>query len=128
MSDSILKNKKVLVVDDDDTIIDIVVAILQGCGAEPYSLNDGAQALRKALCTSFDAIILDRHMSDVDGHDVLKSLKADPGTKNIPVIMLTGETRAEEIQESLKLGISGYITKPFTPKNFIARMNTILAA
>ena len=74
----------------------------------------------------FDAVILDRYLDDQDGHELLKYLKKNKETKDIPVIMLTGENEMAEIKASLSLGAEGYIAKPFRASSFLDQLEKIL--
>ncbi len=121
-----LKNKKVLIVDDEQSMIDIVKAVLKREGANPIGINTAQKGLQVAKSAPFDAIILDRHMPDGDGNDILMQLKKYPGTSRVPVIMLTGEKDSKEISQSLKLGARGYIIKPFKPVDFLRQLNKLL--
>ncbi len=123
----VLKNKRILIIDDEHAMLEIVKALLKREGAEPTGLSSIKNGLKASEMEQFDAIILDRYMPDCDGHDILKKLKESPQTKTTPVVMMTGEKDIAEIKMSLKLGAVGYIAKPFTPNDFIGQMNKILA-
>lgn len=122
----VLKNRKILVVDDEQAMLSIVKEVLKKAGADPVTLTNPELTRAAVYKARFDAVILDRHMPQKDGNEVLKELKADPVTQKIPVIMLTGEKDMKEVQASLKLGAVGYIVKPFTPKNFLSQLSKIL--
>ena len=121
-----LKNKKILIVDDEQAMLEIVKAVLKRVQAVPFGANNIQKAMQILNTENFDAIILDRYMPDGDGHDVLQALKSEPRTKTIPVIMLTGEKDMNQIKASLKLGAVGYIAKPFTPQDFLNQLDRIL--
>ena len=125
MSD-VLKNKRILIIDDEPSILKIVAEILKREGAVPTSMNSVSGGLKTADVEMFDAIILDRYLPECDGHDVLKKLKSAPETKTKPVIMLTGEKNQAEVRKSIELGAVGYIVKPFTPKDFLGQICRIL--
>ena len=122
----VLQNKKILIIDDEQAMLEIVKAILKREGAFPTGISSVKNGLKASEVEQFDAIILDRYMPECDGHEVLAQLKSSPETKTIPVIMLTGEKDMSQVKESLKLGAVGYITKPFTPKDFFSQLDKIL--
>ena len=123
---AVLKNKKILIIDDEPGILDIVREILNRTGAKPYTANNLESGLHTVRFESIDAILLDRYMPEGDGLEFLKRLKATPETKTLPVIMLTGEKDMIEIKKSLEAGAVGYIGKPFTPKTFLGQLEKIL--
>ncbi len=121
-----MKKQTVLVVDDDDTIRSIVEAILEKNGFKALTASNGTDGLKAANDKAPDAIVLDRKMPDIDGNDVLKSLKDNPATQNIPVLMLTGERAVADVSSSLSLGAMDYIVKPFDQENFLMRLRHIM--
>ena len=123
---NILKGKDILIIDDEQAMLDIVKAVLKREEASPIGIHSAEKGLKTAMTDSFDAIILDRHMPDGDGNEILKKLKSTDTTSHIPVIMLTGEKNAAEIKESLSIGAAGYILKPFKPVDFLRQLNKIL--
>ena len=123
---NIYLGKNVLVIDDDPTIITIVKSILEREGAKGYGATGAEKGLSLVGTMHPDVVILDRYMPDTDGHEVLKAIKKNPRTQSVPVVMLTGESNAEEIKESIELGASGYLIKPFTPNNFLSQLTKIL--
>ncbi len=117
---------KILVIDDDGTILMQVEQILKKNGYTPVCANDGEIGLEKAISEHPDAIILDRKMPKMDGNETLMQLKANDLTKNVPVIMLTGDNRVTDISTSLDLGAVDYIVKPFDQDNFLVRLERAL--
>ena len=122
----ILQNKKILIVDDEQAMLDIVKTVLKREGAQPTGINTASKGLQTAQSERFQAIILDRYMPDGDGHEILKELKSSPKTREIPVIMLTGEKESKEIKKSIDLGATGYIIKPFKPSDFLKQLEKLL--
>ena len=123
---AILKNKKILIIDDEPGMLDITREILNRAGAKPYTANSFDKGLHTVRFESVDALLLDRYMPDGDGLEFLQRLKATPETKTLPVVMLTGEKDMNEIKKSLEAGAVGYIAKPFTPKTFLSQLEKIL--
>lgn len=117
---------KILIIEDDESIAEVIEGFL---GAHQFKTSwaaDGVNGLRMAREGKPSAIILDRQMPGMNGHEVLRELKADPALAKIPVIMLTAENRRSEIEESIKLGALGYIVKPFKPEEIVERVKKIL--
>jgi len=114
---------RVLVVDDEDRIREIVRSYLERDGFEVAEARDGATALTTARDWRPDLVVLDVMMPEVDGLEVLRRLRT---TSNIPVILLTA--RAEEVDTlvGLSVGADDYVTKPFSPRELVARVKTVL--
>lgn len=118
--------KTVLVVDDEQDVIDLVAFNLQRAGYKAVSARDGSAAIQKASDQQPDLIVLDLMLPGLDGTEVCKRLKAEPKTASIPIIMLTA--RAEEVDRvvGLELGADDYVTKPFSPRELVLRVKSIL--
>ena len=117
---------KILVVDDEPDALELIEVNLKGAGFDVFSATNGRQALEKARATLPALILLDVMLPEVDGLEVCKSLRRDPKTASIPIIMLTA--RAAEIDRvlGLELGADDYITKPFSPRELILRVRNLL--
>jgi len=118
--------KKILVVDDEPDITDIVSYNLRKEGFDVSISSDGADALETIRRNKFDLLILDLMLPEISGIDLCKILRADPQTSSLPIIMLTAKT--EEIDKVLGLesGADDYITKPFSIRELIARVRALL--
>ena len=116
-------NKQILVVDDDPHIREVVVFALEKAGMQPLQAADGCEALRIAQKNCPDLIVLDIGLPEMDGLEVCRTLRK---TSNTPILFLS--SRDEEIDKSIGLEIGGddYMTKPFSPRELIARINVIL--
>lgn len=121
-----MSSKKILVIDDDQTILEIVENILTQYEFEPILANNGEDGLNKAEEHQPHTILLDRKMPNLSGIEVLKKLKKNSETKNIPVVMLTGDNNINEVAKSLELGADDYIVKPFNNENLIMRVKNVL--
>ena len=119
--------KSVLVIDDSASIVSIVKAVLRENGFSSFSASNGEMGLKIAGEENPTLIVLDRHMEGMDGNEVLTRLKNDSFLSHIPVVMLTSENKIEEIKTSMALGAAAYIIKPFQPKDFIVKINAVLA-
>ena len=122
----ILRNKKILVVDDEPLILDIVKTIITSNGGIADGKRNADNIAQLLLEKSYDLIILDRYIGETDGVDVLKIIKNTDFINQIPVIMLTGETEKQEIVKSLKAGARGYVIKPFKPNELMQQIEKVL--
>ena len=123
-----LKDKAtILVVDDTPDNLALMSALLKNVYKVKVA-NHGDKGLRIAASTPPpDLILLDVMMPDIDGYEVCRRLKADPGTRGIPVIFLTARSEPDDEQKGLALGAADYITKPISPPILLARVATQLA-
>lgn len=123
-------SKRVLVVDDDPMIRALVSAMLEAEGFNVKLAEDGQQGVdildAEERPVQFSLIILDVVMPGMNGLDVLTRLKLHPHTDKIPVLMLTGESKAEDIMAGYSVGADYYITKPFTRQQLIYGLNLVL--
>jgi len=122
-----MNSKKILIIDDDETLLNIVETILQKHDFESITALNGEEGLTFAHSEKPDVILLDRKMPGISGNEVLKRLKKQPETQHIPVVMLTGDNNITEVSKSLDLGAQDYIVKPFNNENLIARIKNVLA-
>lgn len=118
--------RKVLVIDDEPGIVDIVETNLLGDGFEVASAKDGKEGLEKVRSESPELVILDVMMPEMDGWEVLRHMEADPNTAGIPVIMLTAKASDEDYIHGLEEGAVEYITKPFYPQELVNRIKITL--
>jgi two-component system, OmpR family, alkaline phosphatase synthesis response regulator PhoP len=115
--------KKILVVDDEPKIVDICRDYLKAAGYEVVSALDGASGLAAARRERPDLVVLDLMMPEMDGLDVCRELRRDG---NIPIIMLTARVEETDKLIGLELGADDYLTKPFSPRELVARVRTVL--
>ncbi|MCL5257333.1 MAG: response regulator transcription factor [Chloroflexi bacterium] len=116
-------SNKILVVDDEPKIVDLVRTYLEKQGYDVAVAQDGKQALLAAARERPGLVILDLNLPEMDGIDVFRKLRA---TSNIPVIMLTA--RSEDVDKllGLEMGADDYVTKPFSPRELVARVKAVL--
>jgi phosphate regulon transcriptional regulator PhoB len=118
--------KHVLVVDDEADIADLVVYNLKKEGFAVDSASDGEHALAKIRKGKYDLVILDLMLPGVQGMDICRIIRNDPKTARLPIIMLTA--KGEEVDRiiGLEMGADDYMTKPFSPRELIARVKAVL--
>lgn len=121
-----MNSKIILVIDDDLTLLSIVESVLEAYSFNVITAENGEDGIEKAKTHTPNAILLDRKMPGLSGQDVLKTLKKDPKTKDIPVVMLTGDNNVSDVAKSLELGASDYIVKPFDNENLLMRIKNVL--
>ncbi|MGH8796227.1 MAG: chemotaxis response regulator CheY [Caldimonas sp.] len=109
------RDLKFLVVDDFSTMRRIVKGLLKEMGCENIEeAEDGVHALRTLRASKFDFVVSDINMPNMNGFELLKSIKGDETLKHLPVLMVTAEARKEDIVLAAQTGAAGYIVKPFT--------------
>ncbi|MGB6065380.1 MAG: response regulator transcription factor [Desulfomonilaceae bacterium] len=118
--------EKILVVDDEEDILELVRYNLAKEGYQVACVTSGEQALKEAKEGFPDVILLDLMLPGLDGLDVCRRLKNDPMTTGIPIIMLTAKDEDADIVTGLELGAEDYITKPFSPRVLLARLKACL--
>lgn len=121
-----MASASILIVEDELSIMELVQYNLEQAGYKVYSASDGEEGLESARKNKPDLILLDLMLPKVDGLEVCKSLKSHNSTASIPIIFLTA--RGEEIDKivGLELGADDYITKPFSPRELMARVKAVL--
>lgn len=117
---------QILVVDDENNIQELLKFSLIKEGYQVLLASDGQQALKHARTEKPDLIILDIMLPEMDGYDVCRTLKANKETANIPVIMLSAKGDVLDKVVGLELGAEDYITKPFSPREVVARVKVHL--
>src|SRR5579871_1682795 len=117
--------KKILAVDDERHIVRLVQVNLERQGYEVVTAYDGKEALEKVASENPDLIVLDVMMPYMDGFEVLKTLKKDPTTRDIPVIMLTAKANDADVFQGYKSGVDCYLTKPFNPLELLTFIRRI---
>ncbi len=118
--------RKVLVIDDEPGIIEIIETNLEGDGFEVISASNGKEGLEKIKNEAPELVVLDVMMPEMDGWEVLRSIEQDPNTAGLPVIMLTAKAADEDYIHGLEEGAVEYITKPFLPLELANRIKITL--
>jgi two-component system OmpR family response regulator len=117
------KKSKILVVDDETKIVEVVESYLEKEGYTAVSANNGREALEVFRREEPDLVILDLMMPDMDGWEVCKRIRA---MSNVPIIMLTAKSQVDDRIEGLSIGADDYVLKPFSPRELVARVRAIL--
>lgn len=121
-----MSNECILVVDDEQTILELVRYNLAKRGYRVLLAETGESALLLGKNDLPDLILLDLMLPGIDGLDVCRHLKANPRTQHIPVLLLTARGQEEDIAMGMEMGADDYITKPFSPKVLISRIRAAL--
>ncbi|MBN1937690.1 MAG: response regulator [Anaerolineae bacterium] len=116
----------ILVVDDDEGLRQLLRLTLQFAGMDVREAGDGLDALAQIRAEPPDLVLLDVMMPKMDGLTVCRTLRADPDTEDLPVMMISGKTDPRSIQQGLDNGANEYITKPFCIQELIARVKALL--
>ncbi|HBG93380.1 MAG: DNA-binding response regulator [Nitrospirae bacterium GWF2_44_13] len=118
--------KKVLIVDDEKDIVDLITYNLKKEGFAADSAPDGETALAKIKKGNYDLVILDLMLPGLQGIELCRIIRNDPATSSLPVIMLTAKGGEVDKVLGLEMGADDYITKPFSPRELVARVNAVL--
>jgi len=116
----------ILIAEDQQHIRKLIEYKLTNSGYAVVAVEDGSQALAKARELKPALILLDIMMPLMTGFEVLSALKQDPATKRIPVLLVTAQSKEEEVLKGLEMGAEDYITKPFSPNELAARVKKVL--
>jgi two-component system chemotaxis response regulator CheY len=120
------KNIKFLVVDDFPTMRRIVRTLLKELGyGNVDEAEDGADALAKLRSDSYEFVVSDWNMPNLDGLEMLKQIRADDALKHLPVLMVTAEAKKENIIAAAQAGANGYVVKPFTAATLEEKLSKI---
>jgi DNA-binding response OmpR family regulator len=120
-----MADAKILVVDDDRKIVELITLYLKKDGYQVLAAYDGQQAIELARRKQPDLIVLDLMLPQVDGMDVCRTLRMRAESP-VPIIMLTGRSTDEDKLAGLDLGADDYVTKPFNPRELVARIRAVL--
>ena len=121
-----MKNAKILIVDDDSLGLRLMKKALDGKDYKIATASNGKTALTKAWANNFDIIILDVRLPDFDGFAICEKLKQHPATTNVPVVFLTGLNNQSDVIKGFEAGAVDYISKPFNADEFIIRIENHL--
>jgi len=117
---------KVLVIEDESDILEVMKYNLEREGHKVIACRNGEQGLSRIRTDNPDLVVLDLMLPGMDGVEVCRRVKSDPVTRSIPVIMVTAKGEESDIVLGLGIGADDYITKPFSPRELIARIKVVL--
>jgi DNA-binding response OmpR family regulator len=123
-----MSKKLILICDDDPLLVELLEYRLAARGFATAVAMDGAEALARTAELHPDAILLDAMMPVHDGYEVLRRLREDVATKDVPIIMLTARRQERDIVSALELGANDYMVKPFIPEELVTRLTRVLGA
>jgi phosphate regulon transcriptional regulator PhoB len=121
-----MNNKNILIVDDEPDLVELLSYNLKKEGFGVLTAPDGEDALHKIRKTEVDLILLDLMLPGIQGLELCRILRQNPKTERIPIIMLTAKGEEGDKIRGLETGADDYMTKPFSPKELIARVNAVL--
>ena len=119
-------HKKILIVEDEQDILQLVKHYLEKEGFRPVTAMSGLEALKKVKEDKPDLVVLDLMLPEMDGLEVCKRLRSVPDTAMLPILMLTAKAEESDTVVGLELGADDYVTKPFSPKALVARVKALL--
>jgi two-component system phosphate regulon response regulator PhoB len=126
MNDSALAGMRILVVDDEADIVALVAYHLAKAGFHVATASDGVEAIDQVRREAPALVVLDLMLPGMSGFDVLESIRSEPGTRALPVLMLTARKEEPDKLRGLSLGADDYLTKPFSPAELVLRVKAIL--
>lgn len=118
--------KKILIVEDDQHIRKLLNILIRKEDIQIDEAVEGNEALEKLASNTYDLVILDIMMPNVDGFQILKSMRETPATVSLPVIVVTAKTEDKDLMKGYSMGANYYITKPFEPQDLIHSIELIL--
>lgn len=118
--------KKILIVDDEPNIVISLEFLMKKEGFDVAVAVDGEEALAKVASFSPDLVLLDVMMPKKSGFEVCEALRADPARAGLQIVMLTAKGRDTEVAKGLAIGADAYVTKPFSTKDLVAKVKTML--
>jgi len=122
------RSMPVLVVDDYNTMIRIIRNLLKQLGFEDIDdASDGSAALSKLREKKYGLVISDWNMEPMTGYELLKEVRADPGLNKTPFIMVTAESKTENVIAAKKAGVNNYIVKPFNAQTLKTKIEAVFA-
>jgi DNA-binding response OmpR family regulator len=116
----------VLVADDDEDILLLVRTVLEREGYDVIATSDGAQAFAAALERHPDLAVLDVAMPELDGLEVLRRLRADESTRDMPIVLLSARVQEDDVKRGFDNGANAYVQKPFSPRELSDRVSELL--
>ncbi len=120
--------KKIMTVDDSSTVRKVLNEVLSGAGYQVVEASDGEEAVNKLEQTNIDLLVTDLNMPNMNGVELIKRVRQQPGKRFMPIIMLTSESQKEMKTAGKKAGASGWVTKPFRPEQLLSVIQMVCPA
>lgn len=117
---------RILLIEDNQANLELMSYLLGACGYSPRTAADGLAGLEAARAEPLDLVVCDVHMPNVDGYEVARRLKADPATRNVPLVAVTALAMVGDRDKVLAAGFDGYIAKPVDPESFVRQVEDFL--
>jgi CheY-like chemotaxis protein len=124
MTNDTIRPARILIADDDALVRLIARAVVERAGMIPFEASDGPETLARVSSEKFDLILLDLDLPVISGLDILRKLRADDATKDLPVLVVTG-AEGREIEEALALGATGIFPKPIAAEGLLKRLREV---
>ncbi len=126
MTDTSSSGFRILVIDDDPDLLILLEKMLRRIGLSPTTTDTGSSGLALLQEQTFDLLILDLMLPDIDGFDILRQLRANSHYDAMPVLILSALADPDTISKGLALGADGYLTKPYLPNTLTSRVKDLL--
>jgi DNA-binding response OmpR family regulator len=123
---ALTKTERIVVIEDEEDILEVIAYNLKREGYDVVTSTSGEDGLEKIERNAPQLVILDLMLPEIDGIELCRKLKADPLTQAIPVIMVTAKGEESDVVLGLGVGADDYITKPFSPREMVARVRAVL--
>ena len=120
-------SKRILFIDDDQALQNLVVMMLQRVGLQTWVADTAVEGLEMMRTEDFGLLILDLMLPDIDGFEVLSRLRKNTRYEKMPILILSARAETEAISRGFELGADGYLTKPYLPNSLIERVRTLLS-
>lgn len=117
---------RILVIDDDPALLDIIKRMLTRVGADVAIVETGTAGLETLKHTRFELLILDLMLPDIDGFDILERLRKDSRYDEMPILILSAVVNSDMISRGLEMGADAYLTKPYLPNTLTGRVSALL--
>jgi DNA-binding response OmpR family regulator len=126
MTDFTDASKRILIVDDDQALQNLVVLMLERVGLQAWVAGTAVEGMEMMRTEDFGLLILDLMLPDMDGFEVLQRLRKDHRYDQMPILILSARAETEAISRGFELGADGYLTKPYLPNSLTERVRTLL--
>lgn len=120
-------DKHILIIDDEAYVREMISLFIEGEGFKVTPVENPVDALKWLRQNKPNLILVDLQMEPINGHEFIEEVKANPGTKDIPVIVLSGQSMEEDEEQAISKGAAGYITKPVLPHVLLQKIKQFFA-